>query len=173
VRATGWVRTYAVDRLRSRVACPTYGELPAGRSKETTVTVDAERRQEAVEALARRLLAIAPDNVVQVYGGFQAPADAERHFGAIVGAADLGDRWGFGQFDQDPVVFDLVREFWEASGDEPWTTCEIKVDRDGAFTVDLGYAPLPDGADIDRGLVVRLEDYGSSFVAEHGERPAS
>lgn len=135
------------------------------------MAVDAGRRQEALEAVVRRLLEIAPPNAAEVYAGFQAPASDTEHYGAVVGAVNLGDRWGFGQFDQDPVLFDLVREFWEAS-DDRWTTCEIKARPEGDFDVQLGYAPLPDGQVMDPGVVDRLQSYGDTFVAAHGAAPS-
>lgn len=139
------------------------------------MNIDVVERQRALVALAARLNEIAPGGVVQVYAGFQAPqADDQIEGelnGAIIGVANLGDRWGFGQFDQDPITFELVRDVYLASGDDRWTTLEIKVDHDREFTISLGYDPLPEGHDLDPRVLDRLQGYNASFVAEHGPAP--
>lgn len=132
--------------------------------------MDVVKRQEALTVLSERLREIAPPTCVQVYGGFQAPRDGELH-GAILGAVAQDGQWGFGQFDQDPVVYDLVQAFYDVCVDEPWTTFEIKVDYTGEFNVTLGHDPLPAGAEMAPVLLERLQGYNATFVEEYGATP--
>ncbi|MFT4082990.1 MAG: hypothetical protein QM638_10420 [Nocardioides sp.] len=132
--------------------------------------VDVVARQEALEALVERIRQIAPPRWVQVYLAFETHPDGSNPTWVMLGAVNADNRWGFGQFDLDPQVFDLAVAFLDVS--EPtWTTLELKVDRAGTFDVDLGYDGTAPAGEFTPALLERLQDYPTTFQAEYGDPP--
>ena len=133
---------------------------------------DVLARQAVLEELVLRIVEIGPPNWVHAYAAFEYKvADGEPSFTwLMLGVVNLGDRWGFGQFDSDPRVYDLAMAYHDSFGDEGWTTLELKVDYDSHFDAQHGYDPVPPDA-FDPALMTRLESYGETWTREHGPAP--
>ncbi len=133
---------------------------------------DVLTRQGALDELALRIVEIGPANWVQVYAAFEYKiADGEPSFTwLMIGVVNLGGKWGFGQFDSDPRVYDLAMAYHDTFDDEGWTTLELKVDYDTHFDATHGYQPVPPGT-FDPALMSRLESYGETWRREHGRAP--
>lgn len=133
--------------------------------------IDVVARQRTLEALVERLRQLGPPNWVQIYAAFEFKHDAEEpsFTWLILGVVNLGDRWGFGQIDNDPQVYELAMDYRAACG-EAWTTLELKVDYDGEFHADQAYDPVPDG-EFAPALLERLEGYGQTWARAHGAAP--
>lgn len=132
--------------------------------------VDVVARQQALEALVERVRQIAPPRWVQVYLAFETHPDGSDPTWAMLGAVNADDRWAFGQFDLDPVVFDLAMAFRDAS-DPAWTALELKVDRAGTFDADLSYDGAAPAGEFSPALLERLQTYPAAFQAEYGDPP--
>lgn len=127
-------------------------------------------RQEALEALVDRLNEIGPGGWVRLLAAFEAHPDGSDLTWAIVGAVNLGDRWGFGQLDQDPVTHDLALAFRTAC--EPaWSSCELTVDRAADFSVDLGYDGTAPAGEFSAEVLNRLQSFPETFQHEFGAPP--
>lgn len=135
--------------------------------------VDVLARQLALEALVERIRQIGPPNWAQIYAAFEAKqVDDEPSFTwLMLGVVNRGDRWGFGQFDQDEQVYDLAMAYRDACGEQAWTTLELKVDYDGEFHADQAYEPVPPGENFAPALLDRLQTYNQTWIAEHGPAP--
>lgn len=133
---------------------------------------DVLAQQGALDELALRIVEIGPANWVQVYAAFEYKiAAGEPSFTwLMLGVVNLGDTWGFGQFDLDPGVYDLAMAYHDSFGDKAWTTLELKVDYDSHFDATLGYEPVPPDT-FDSALMDRLEGYGETWKREHGPAP--
>ncbi|WP_375492699.1 hypothetical protein [uncultured Jatrophihabitans sp.] len=129
-------------------------------------------RQDALEALVRCIADIGPPNWIQTYAAFEyKSADGEPSFTwLLVGVVNHGVTWGFGQFDQDPQVYDLAMAYHDMFDDQGWTSLELKVDYDGEFHAEHGYGPVPPDT-FDPALMNRLQHYGETWTREHGPAP--
>ncbi len=132
--------------------------------------IDVEAREAALRALVDRVVEIAPANWVQIYAAFEVHPGPSFTW-VLLGAVNLGDRWGFGQFDLDDQVYDLAMTYREACGPDAWSTLELKVDYDGAFDAAQGYDPIGPGDTFGSALLDRLQSYGETFTREHGQAP--
>lgn len=135
--------------------------------------VDVVARQQALEALVERIRQLGPPNWVQIYAAFEYKQEAgEPTFTwLMLGVVNLGERWGFGQFDPDGQVFDLAMDYHAACGPDAWTTLELKVDYDGAFDAEQHYDPVPPGEEFAADLQERTESYPQTWAREHGDAP--
>ncbi len=133
---------------------------------------DVVEQQAALDALVLRIAEIGPPNWVQAFAAFEYKiAAGEPSFTwLMLGVVNLGDSWGFGQFENDPNVYDLAIAYHDTFTDTPWTSLELKVDYDSHFEVQLGYDPVPPDT-FDPGLMNRLESYGETWKREHGPAP--
>ena len=134
--------------------------------------VDVIARQQAIEQLVARLSDIAPPNWVRVRAAFETHPDGSDVTWAIVGAVNLGDRGGYGQFDNDPVTYDRAMEFLAAS-DPAWTSCVVTVDRGTDFDVDLGYDGTTPAGQFSPEVADTLNDFPTDFEKTYGAPPHS
>jgi len=132
--------------------------------------MDVIARQRALEALAGRLHDIGPGGWVRLFAAFETHPDGSDLTWAIVGAVNLGDRWGFGQLDQDPQTHDLALAF-RAASEPAWTSCELTVDRAADFSVELGYDGTAPAGQFSPAVLDRLQSFPETFQQDFGAPP--
>lgn len=135
-------------------------------------------QQDKIEAVARRMVQVAPDGWVKIVGSWEAtPGDEGQppHLNWITMAVvDLGDRWGAGQFDFDEPLYDMVAELHQGMqqrGDD-WTLMDLEIATDGSYRTQFGYGePRRTRGELDDESMGRFWNLLSDWVAEHGSVP--
>lgn len=141
--------------------------------------VGAVEQQDQLTVVARRFAEIAPERWVHLVGSWEATLDEAgdvRLNWITTAVVDGRDRWLYGQVGYDEPLYDAVVRLNELSA-EPgpehrWTTCELRLDRDGSIQVDFGHEPPKRSRGIhDEESLGRYERYLDAWVAVHGPRP--
>jgi len=141
--------------------------------------MDVIKQQDHVEAVAGRLVEVAPPGWVRLVGNWEATLD-DRGSPVLnfltLAVIDGGDRWLYGQVDYDETLYDLVAAFnrW-SDGQGPnrrWTVLDLEVDADGSYRTEFGYdEPKRSNGIMDQESLGRFEDYLETWVAVHGPAP--